>query len=227
MENFLSELENIIFGLPLMLILIFTHMYFTVKLKFPQIKIFNALKSIFTNNSQCNITPFKSLMTILAGTLGTGNIIGIASAIIIGGVGSLFWIFVSGIFAIATKYAETYIVLKYRKKKGKKYIGGTMYVLDERLDKRKLGITFAIFLIISTLCMGAMMQSNAIASTAGVILDKKIISIIITLLVGYIIFGNEKRIAKVSSILVPIATSIYLILSIYFTAHSLNKMNNE
>ena len=218
MESILDKFESMIFGLPLIIILLITHIYFTLKLKFPQFKIFKALKGILYNkeSKNGNITPFKSLMTILAGTLGTGNIIGIASAIIVGGVGSLFWIFVSGVLAIATKYAETYIVLKYRKKKNKKYIGGAMYILDEIVGKKNLAIMFSIFLIISTLCMGAMMQSNAISSTSSnlIKIDTKYIAIIVTILSGYIVFGNEKRIAKVSSILVPIATGIYLISSI-------------
>ncbi len=219
MENILDKIESVVFGLPLILLLLYIHIYFTFKLKFPQFKIFKALKNmIFTKgrNKNSSITPFKSLMTVLAGTLGTGNIIGIASAIIIGGVGSLFWIFISGVLAIGTKYAETYIVLRYRKRKNGKYVGGAMYILDEILDKKKLAYIFAIFLVISTLCMGAMMQSNSIISTcAGSInVDKKVIAVVITILSGYIIFGNEKRIAKVSSILVPFATLIYLICSV-------------
>lgn len=209
------KIEQTIFGIPLMLLLLTTHIFFTIKLKFPQIKIFGALsKELYKKKDKNqNITPIKSLMTVLAGTLGTGNIIGIASAIIIGGVGSLFWIFISGILAIATKYAETYIVLKYRKCKAGKYTGGAMYVLDEVLDKKMLGFIFAFFLIFSTLCMGAMIQSNAITSTITnvVKIDVKLVSIIITILAGYIVFGNEKRIAKVSGILVPLATGIYLV----------------
>lgn len=219
MEQILDKIEGAVFGLPLILLLLYIHIYFTLKLKFPQFRIFKGVKSMFgtlKDNNKGKITPFKSLMTILAGTLGTGNIIGIASAIIIGGVGSLFWIFVSGVLAIATKYAETYIVLKHRKVKGGKYIGGAMYVLDEILDKKRLAYIFSFFLIISSLCMGAMMQSNSITTTCtqSVSIDKKVVSIVITALAGYVIFGNEKRIAKVSSFLVPIATFIYLVCSI-------------
>ena len=214
MEKIIINIENFLFGTPLMLLLLFTHIFFTIKLKFPQRKIFKALNiELRRSNKKEEITPFKSLMTVLAGTLGTGNIIGIASAIIIGGVGSLFWIFVSGFLDIATKYAETYIVLKYRKKYKKKYIGGAMYILDEIMDKKKIAKIFSVFLIFSTLTMGAMMQSNSISSTIlnNYVIDKKIIGILITILVGYIVFGNEKRIAKASSMLVPIATILYLV----------------
>ena len=213
MEELLINLEKFIFGTPLMMLLLFTHIYFTVRLKFPQKKIFSALsKELHGERKKGEITPIKSLMTVLAGTLGTGNIIGIASAIIIGGVGSLFWIFLSGILAAATKYAETYIVLKYRVRKGKKYIGGASYILDEVMDKRILALIFSIFLILSTLTMGAMMQSNSITSTLqnNLKIDNRITGIIITLFAGYIVFGNEKRIAKASSIMVPLATIIYI-----------------
>ncbi|MBR1884251.1 MAG: sodium:alanine symporter family protein [Clostridia bacterium] len=222
MEEILQKLEQVIFGLPLMLILLFTHIYFSIKLKFPFRKIFSVLrKEISYNDRKGEITPIKSLMTVLAGTLGTGNIIGIASAVIIGGAGSIFWIFVSGILAIATKYAETYIVLKYRKRKNNKYIGGAMYILDEVLYKKKLAKIFAIFLIFSCLTMGAMMQSNSVYSTCKsvILLDSKIVATSVTLLAGYIIFGNEKRIAKASSILVPLATIMYLVCSILLIMH--------
>ena len=119
-SDFLLAIENFLWGIPLCLILIVTHIYFTFKLKFPQKNIFYGLKlmlkSTSSNGSSDGISSYKALMAVLAATLGTGNIIGVATAISIGGIGSIFWIFVSGIVAIATKYAETYIVLKYRNK---------------------------------------------------------------------------------------------------------------
>ena len=162
------------------------------------------------------ISSFKSLMTVLAATLGTGNIIGVASAIVIGGVGSIFWIFVSGIFAIATKYAETYLVLKYRKREGDSYIGGTMYVLRERLGKKRLGILFSIFLVIASFGIGSMIQSNAMATslTTTFNINKRLLAILITIFCTYVIFGNERRISNVSSILVPIATIVYFAMCI-------------
>ena len=130
MENIIFNIESFIWGIPLISILVFTHIYFTIKLNIPQRHVFKGIKYIFLGNkknTEEGISSFKSLMTVLAGTLGTGNIIGVAAAILIGGVGSIFWMFISGIFAIATKYAETYIVLKYRKRKKNRYYGGAMY----------------------------------------------------------------------------------------------------
>ncbi|MEG1705745.1 MAG: alanine:cation symporter family protein [Clostridia bacterium] len=144
MNNLISNINELVWGLPLILMLIITHIFLTFKLKFPQKNILLGLKLMLKPNNKKGISPFNSLMTVLAATLGTGNIIGVASAIIIGGIGSIFWIFISSIFAIATKYAETYLCLKYRKiKKSKlcnytKYYGGTMYVLKDRIGSNLL-----------------------------------------------------------------------------------------
>lgn len=212
--------EKIVWSLPLVILLMFTHIFFTIKLKIPQRYTFvglkNMLKSDKSNTSE-GISSFKSIMTVLAATLGTGNIVGVATAIIIGGVGSIFWIFVSGVFAIATKYAETYIVLKYRKKDKNGYYGGAMYVLDERVGNKKLAMLFSIFVILSSFGMGSMIQSNAISSTIiqNYDVNVEVIGIFVTLICAYVLFGNEKRISNISSILIPIAVGIYCISCIF------------
>lgn len=223
MNYIIYKIESIIWGAPLLILLIVTHIYFTFKLKFPQKYTLKGLKyMLFSDkkNDKEGISSFKSLMTILAGTLGTGNIVGIATAVNIGGIGSIFWIFVAGVFAIATKYAETYIVLKYRKKDkydNKKYCGGTMYVLKTRIGNNFLAIFFSIFVILTSLGMGCMIQSNAINSSVLSIfnVNKYFIALITTLICSYAIFGNEKRISNVSSIIVPLATIVYLYLCFY------------
>lgn len=120
MVDLIYSIENFVCGFPLVIILMGTHIYFSFKLKFPQKNILQGIKYMILGdkkNTKEGISSFKSLMAVLASTLGTGNIIGVAAAITIGGIGSIFWIFISGFFAIATKYAETYAVLKYRKKR--------------------------------------------------------------------------------------------------------------
>lgn len=220
MEQLIKIVERFIWSVPLIFILISTHIFFTFKLRFPQLRVFNAIKYIQKKDKRKNAinnSSFKTLMATLAGTLGVGNIIGVASAIISSGEGVVFWIFISGFFAIATKYAETYIVLKYRKKdKNGKYFGGAMYVLDEVLGKRKIAILFSIFVIISSFGIGSMIQSNS--ATTIISLNYNIntttVSTIITLICGYVLIGNSKRIANISSIVVPIASSIYIIMCI-------------
>lgn len=209
-------IEKLLWGLPLTLLLIFTHIYFSFKSKFPQKYVFKGFKWIFFPESSIDknkISSFKTLMSVLASTIGTGNIIGVASAIILGGPGSLFWIFVSGVFAIATKYSETFLVLKYRGKVKNRRYGGTMYVLRDVLGKNKLGIMFSILIIFTSFGMGAMIQSNAISNSIlqNYNISKDLIGIIVVCISSYIIFGNEKRIANFSSILMPIAIILYII----------------
>lgn len=220
LENIIIRLEELVWSEPLVLLLIFTHIYLTFKLKNPQKYTLKGLKLILKNDEnkeKKGINSFKSLMTILAATLGTGNIIGIATAIAIGGIGSIFWIFITGIFAIATKYAETYIVLKYRRENQTGYYGGAMYVLNDKLKFKTLAILFSIFTIIASFGIGSMIQSNAMSNSLieTFNVNKYIIAIIVTIICSYVIFGNEKRISNISSILVPIATLLYLFMCIY------------
>lgn len=130
--------------------------------------------------------------------------------------------FVSGVFAISTKYAETYLCMKYRKiKKEKnssytKYYGGTMYVLKERIGSETLALLFAIFVIIASFGIGCMIQSNSAAESIvkNLNVDRVLVGIIITILASYVLFSNERKIAKISSIIVPISTVIFVIMSI-------------
>ena len=219
-QEIISDINDYIWGYPFIILLTVTSIYLTFKLRFPQIKIVFAIKDLFKSKDGENknkITSFKSLMTVLAGTLGTGNITGVALAITIGGVGSLFWLFISGILAMVISYAENLFVLQNRKKdKFKGYYGGTMYVLDEVLDKRGLAILFATVVAISAACTGTMTQSNSLSTLLNVSvgIDKKTIGIILAILTAYIVFGGKRRIAKISSIIIPICTLSYVALCI-------------
>ena len=126
MTDIIYNINNFIWGWPFIGLLTIFSIYLSIKFRFPQIKICLAIKDLFKSNknsescSKDKITSFKSLMTVLAGTLGTGNITGVALALIVGGIGSLFWMFISGVLAIVISYAENLIVLKYRKKDKKR-----------------------------------------------------------------------------------------------------------
>ncbi len=217
-QEIISNINNYIWGYPFIILLTITSIYLSIKLKFPHIKILTATKELFKSKDDGNknkITSFKSLMTVLAGTLGTGNITGVALAIAIGGVGSLFWLFVSGILAMVISYAENLVVLKYRKKdKTKGYYGGTMYVLDEILDKKRLAILFALVVAVSAVCTGTMTQSNSLVTilNASLGIDKRIVGFMLAILTAYIVFGGKRRIAKISSIVIPICTVSYVAL---------------
>lgn len=219
-DNFILKINTILWSWPTIVSLIIVSIYLSIKLKFPQLKIAFEIKKILKPNrdTKNKITSFKALMSILAGTLGTGNITGIAAAITIGGIGSLFWMFVSGIFMIIISYAENYIVLKYRKHDKKRgYYGGTMYVLDEVLDKKTVAVIFATVLVISTLTSGTMTQSNSLSTLLDTTynISPKIVGVLLSILTAYIVFGGKKRIAKISSIVIPICTMLYIVLCLW------------
>ncbi|MEG1363864.1 MAG: amino acid carrier protein, partial [Clostridia bacterium] len=204
-------LEKLIWSYPLVIVLIITHVFLTFKLKFPQKNIFKGFKLLFGNRSSFNI-----LMTVLSGTIGIGNIVGVASAVIIGGIGSIFWMFIAGFFAIATKYAETYICLKYRKKEKNEYIGGAMYVLKDRIGNNFLAMFFSVSVILASFGIGCMIQSNSatniLISNFNINID--IVVFIITGICLIYIFLSENILKKISGILIPISTVIYLYLCI-------------
>lgn len=219
LDNVIFKINNILWGPITIIFLIVLSVYLTFKFKFPQLKILFGIKDVFKKDekSRNKITSFKALMSILAGTLGTGNITGIAAAITVGGIGSLFWMFVSGMFMVIISYAENYIVLKYRKKSPKKgYFGGTMYVLDDILDKRNLAIIFAIILVLSTLTTGTMTQSNSLSTLLDTTynIPEIVVGILLTILTAYIVFGGKRRIAKISSFVIPICTLAYVFLCV-------------
>ena len=215
-QEIISNINNFIWGFPFILLLTITSIYLSIKFKFPQLKILLSFKDVFNSKENLNkdkITSFKSLMAVLAGTLGTGNITGVAMALIIGGVGSLFWLFISGVLAMVISYAENIIVLKYRKNDRKKgYFGGAMYVLDEVLDKKALAIIFAIVVVLSAACTGTMTQSNALSTllNASIGMNKAIVGIILAIVTAYVVFGGKRRIAKISSIIIPMCTIAYV-----------------
>lgn len=216
-----QNISSILWGIPLVIMLVTMGIYLTFKFNFPQLKVLFILKDILKKKRKKpkekkdnkKITSFKLLMTILAGTLGVGNITGVASAICIGGIGSMFWLFVSGFLSIAISYAENFIVLSNRKySKHIGHYGGTMYVLDEILNKKGAAVFFSLMLVFATIGMGAMVQANSLATIAkaNFNIDVKIVGIFLATISCYIIFGGKHRIAKMSSILVPICTIIYI-----------------
>ena len=222
MEDLVCRIEEIVWSYPLIMLLLFIHLLYTVILKFPQKNILYGLKSMFKIDKKNEISSFNSLMTVLAAMIGTGNIIGVSSAILVGGVGSIFWIFISGVLAISTKYAETFLCLKYRRSKLNKftgkinYYGGTMYVLSDRLNNKVLACLFSVFVILASFGIGSMIQSNAsstiIVRNFG--FDINAVAIIITTICGIVVFSSAKIISKVSSIIVPISTVVFIVMQV-------------
>lgn len=216
LENIVATIDKVLWGWPLLILLLGTHIFLTFRLKFIQKYIFKAIKMSVEKDkdSTGDVSQFSALAMSLAGTIGTGNIIGVATAISIGGPGAVFWTWVTGIFGISTKYAESLLSAKYRvKTKDGTMAGGPMYVLEHGLKKKWLGVLFAIFTSIAALGTGGMVQSNAISTMAKDTFNFPIgiTAFVIAILTAIVILGGIKSISKVCSIFVPFMTAFYVI----------------
>ena len=207
-------------------LLLGTGIFFTVYLKFPQIIFFNrAWKILFSGNKYKDntgeTTPFQALSTALSGTVGTGNIGGVAMAIFIGGPAALFWMWITAFLGMTTKYVEVSLAHKYRiSLEDGSIAGGPMYYMQNGLKSKWLGIIFAFCLLVTTFGSGMMPQIDNISSTlfASFSIPNLTTSIVMTILVGLVIIGGLKRIASVAASIVPTMATIYFIgaLSVIF-----------
>lgn len=214
-ESFISELSGFLWGWPMLILLLGTHLYLTVRLKFPQRKIFTAVRLSVKKDkgAKGDVSQFGALATSLAATIGTGNIVGVATAIVLGGPGAVLWCWLTGVFGIATKYGEGLLAVKYRvTTEDGRMIGGPMYALERGLNSKLGGILFAFFTSIAAFGIGAAVQSNAIAgitqSTFGV--SPVAIGVAVSLVVGAVIIGGVKSIARVCTALVPLMALLYV-----------------
>jgi len=214
MFKLVEAFQNSIWSLLLLLLLLITHVYFTFRLKFIQRRIPEGIRLSFSKGQggTGSMSPFASLATSLAATIGTGNIIGISTAIAIGGPGAVFWCWITGIFGIATCYAECFLSVKYRvKKENGVYVGGPMYVLEGVLHKKKLAVLFAFFTVAASFGIGSSVQSHSISSAVSekIPVSPHLIGIVAAMLAGSIILGGAKQIAKVCTFLVPFMSLFY------------------
>ena len=219
-NDLLSDISSFLWGWPMIILLLGTHLFLTVRLRFPQRHIFKAIKLSVKRDPDAtgDVSQFSSLATALAATIGTGNIIGVATAIALGGPGAVLWCWLTGVFGIATKYAEGLLAIKYREKKPDgKIIGGPMYALEKGLGWKWAAILFAVFTAIASFGIGNTVQANAIATltyeTYGV--SPYITGAVICLLAGVVILGGVNSIARVCSTLVPVMAFTYIIGCIY------------
>ncbi|MBU3811588.1 MAG: sodium:alanine symporter family protein [Candidatus Niameybacter stercoravium] len=217
---FLGKVNDFVWGWPLLVLLLGTGLLLTVRLGLIQIvKLPKALKLIFTakNHGDGDINSFGALCTALAATVGTGNIVGVATAIAAGGPGALFWMWMAAFVGMATKYAEGVLAIKYRTVDANGQMsGGPMYYILNGMGKkfRPLAVFFAFSgVLVALLGIGTFSQVNSITSSINNLtgLSPKIISIIVAALVGLIVIGGIKNISKVSSKVVPIMAILYLI----------------
>ena len=233
MYNFLSSLDSLVWGPPLLVLLVGTGIYFSSRLGLLQVfRLPKALKLIFKSEAKGkgDISSFAALATALAATVGTGNIVGVATAIKLGGPGALLWMWMAAFFGMATKYAEGVLAIKYRKTDANGEIsGGPMHYIVNGLGKRwkPLAIAFSIFRVMVALFgSGTFTQVNSItdslSNTVG--WSPKIISIVLAVLVSIIIFGGIQSISKVAEKIVPFMAIIYILVTITILAFHCNQI---
>lgn len=216
----IEKIDSLVWGWPLIILLFGTHIFMTFRTGFIQKDIFKAIKMSVTKDDSAkgDVSQFGALTTALSSTIGTGNIIGVGTAIALGGPGAVLWMWLTGVFGIATKYAENLIAVKYRvKSENGTMIGGAMYALERGLNMRWLGIVFALLASVCAFGIGNMVQANAVVTniTGNFTVPALPVAVILTVLVGVVIIGGIKSITKVSEMLVPFMAFFYIAGCIY------------
>ncbi len=219
-NSFFTAFSAFLWGWPMIVLLLGTHIFLTIRLRFPQRKIFKAIALSVKRDKQAtgDVSQNGALATALAATIGTGNIIGVATAIALGGPGAVFWCWLTGVFGISTKYAEGLLAVKYRvKTKRGQMIGGPMYALEKGLGWKWLAVLFAIFATLASFGIGSTVQANAISTLVEnqYNVSPYITGLVVTALGAAVIVGGVKSIAKVCGMLVPFMAIFYVLGCIY------------
>jgi AGCS family alanine or glycine:cation symporter len=223
LEEIIATMSGFVWGPPMLTLLVGTGIYLTFILKGLQFRVLtHAFKLIWAkdHSSDGDISHFAALMTALAATVGIGNIVGVATAITLGGPGAVFWMWMTGLVGMATKYSEAVLAIKYREKGEHGMRGGPMYYLAKGVGLPWLGTLFAIFTACAAFGIGNMTQANATAKIfeATFQIPTQATGIVLTLLTGLVILGGIKTIGKFTSFLVPIMISIYVGCSLWVLA---------
>lgn len=216
--NFINWLDDFIWGLPMIVLLFGTHVFMTVRTGFIQRKTWTGIKLSVTRDPEApgDVSQFQALTTALASTIGTGNIVGVGTAIFLGGPGAVFWCWIAGVFGIATKYAESLIAVKYRvRTPDGKMQGGAMYALERGLNMKWLGVLFAALAALASFGIGCGTQINAIAevieNNIPIGIPPIVIGIVGGILTGIVIIGGISAIASVCEKLVPFMAIFYVL----------------
>lgn len=219
-NTFFSQLSSFLWGWPMIVLLLGTHVFLTIRLRFPQRKMFTAIRlSVCSDDSRKgDVSQFGALATALAATIGTGNIIGVATAVSLGGPGAVFWCWLTGVFGISTKYSEALLAIKYRvRTDGGRMLGGPMYALERGLGWRVMAVLFAVFTAIASFGIGCTVQANAISTMmyASYGVPTVLSGIVLMVLVAAVVLGGVSSIARVCSMLVPFMAALYVLGCIY------------
>jgi len=210
-----QTVNNWVWGPPMLILLMGTHVFLTLRLRGIQRYLPRAIKLSFhrTAEGEGDISHFGALMTALAATIGTGNIVGVATAVAAGGPGAVLWIWLTGVFGIATKYGEAVLAVKYRTQNARgEMAGGPMYVLERGLNCKWLGVLFAVFTAVAAFGIGNMVQANSISVLIEdtVRVPPWVSGIVLTILTGLVILGGVRWIARVCGVLVPFMAVAYI-----------------
>lgn len=225
LKSILEAIDKAVWGPVTLILLIGTGVFLTVRLKFlPWRNLPKSLIMLFspesrkTDDGEGDISPFSALMAALAGTIGTGNIVGVATAMVLGGPGALVWMWIAATFGISTKYAECALAIKYRETNEKgEMCGGPMYTIKNAFKNKKVGavlaFAFSLFTLIASFGIGNLSQANSISSSLNntFSIPQWVTGLILAVLTGIIIFGGIKSISKVSTVLVPVMSIFYIL----------------
>ena len=221
LESILQQINGLVWGAPLLIALVGTGVYFSIRLNLLQVfKLPLALKYLFTKNDdrdECegDVSSFGALCTALASTIGTGNIVGVATAIKTGGPGALFWMWMAGFFGMATKYSECLLAVKYRVVDDNGQMsGGPMYYIERGMGNKWLAKLFALFGIgVAFFGIGTFPQVNAITTSVNTAFNVPVVitSLIITILVALVTVKGIKSVSKIAEILVPFMVILYVL----------------
>lgn len=215
----LGGISSLIWGLPLLILITMTGIFLTMRIGFLQIRLLPySLKLAFSksqdSDSEGDISHFQALMTALAATIGTGNIVGVASAILIGGPGALFWMWISAFFGMATKYSEAVLAVKYRvQEEDGEMSGGPMYYLERGLKQKWLGILFALFGAIAAFGIGNLVQANSVAGVVRSVfhIPNWGTGLALTLFTGLVLLGGIQSIGRVAAFFIPFMAVFYVL----------------
>ena len=220
LTDFIQWFCDLLWGWPMVIALLGTHLFLTIRLKFPQRKLLKAIRLSVTpdKSAKGDVSQFGALATALAATIGTGNIIGVGTAITLGGPGAVFWCWLTGVLGVATKYAEALLAVKYRQRTSEgKMLGGPMYALEKGMGMKWLAVLFCIFTVVASFGIGNMVQSNAISllcyESYGI--PHVLSGMAIALCAALVVLFGVKGIARVCTTFVPLMAILYILGCVY------------
>lgn len=219
-DTVLAQTSSFLWGSILLFLLMGTHLYLTIRLRFPQRHLFRGMSYYFKKEDSKNgeISQFSSLMVALAANIGTGNIIGVATAVAIGGPGAIFWCWLTGFLGMATRYSEGLLSIKYRQVKPDGTIrGGPMYIISMGMKNKWLAVIFAVFTTIAAFGIGNITQGNAAANVLNESfgIDPWVTAACLAVLVGAVLLGGLKGISSTCKAVVPTMAVVYMVGCIY------------